>query len=424
MSHEANLTAAHAFLENTWKNNKEAFLKLNITQDIEEKVENYTSHTNIAGIYLISQEGYILYSHGPALSREDFAELLSERSTSDVEVTPGSVDVDDTRFLLTILQTSQPDILLAVASDIGTYQNQAIVLQIIASLSIIVVFLILIWVLLLIAKKAEIIISQQHEQNIELAETAAAAEAENREKSQFLANISHELRTPLNAIIGFSEIIKNAGETEGFPKQHAGYITDIHNSGVHLLSLINDILDYSKAEAGKLELDIEEINASKVILSCVRLVMPRAEAGEISLVNALPKEQFIIETDGKKFKQILLNLLSNAVKFTSAQGKVKVSAWRIINSDTIAFEVSDTGIGMDPKDIAKAMSAFGQVDNKLSRKYEGTGLGLPLTKKFIELMGGTFNITSEPNIGTTVTFTLPVKFEAGGNVIVKRASNE
>ena len=270
-------------------------------------------------------------------------------------------------------------------------------------------FLGLLSLLWIFANKAEVIITRQHESNIDLAAQAAAAEAESRNKSLFLANISHELRTPLNAIIGFSEFIKNetAGPVEN--PQYAEYIKDIHSSGVHLLSLINDILDYSKAEAGKLELIAEEVDITKVLRNSIRLVSPRAEQAQVRLVEEIPKEHFILATDAKKLKQVMLNLLSNAVKFTPAGGIVKTTIWRNLADESIMIEVKDSGIGIAPKDISRAMAPFGQVDNALSRKYEGTGLGLPLTRKFVELMGGQFSIQSEVNVGTTVTFSLPKK---------------
>jgi two-component system, cell cycle sensor histidine kinase PleC len=191
-------------------------------------------------------------------------------------------------------------------------------------------------------------------------------------------------------------------------QQYKDYIRDIHTSGVHLLSLINDILDYSKAEAGKLELQLEEIDATKIVLNSVRLVGPRAEEAKVSFVQDIPNEHFVLTTDAKKLKQVMLNLLSNAVKFTPAGGMVKVSMWHNVVNDMLTIEVRDTGIGIAQKDISRALAPFGQVDSALSRKYEGTGLGLPLTKKFVELMGGVFTIQSEEGKGTTVTFTLPM----------------
>lgn len=293
--------------------------------------------------------------------------------------------------------------------DISKQWNRLYLFQYLSSGSIIVIFLLLIGTLIMVSARAEAIISRQHDANIELAAQAAAAQTENQNKSQFLANISHELRTPLNAIIGFSEIIKNEvlGVLEN--QQYRDYIKDIHQSGVHLLSLINDILDYSKAEAGKLELVFEEVDVTKLVLSSMRFVAPRAEQAQVVLVENVPKDHVIMHTDAKKFKQIMLNLLSNAVKFTPAEGKVTVTLWTSAIENSLTVEVRDSGIGIAPKDIARALAPFGQVDSALSRKYEGTGLGLPLTKKFVEIMGGTFSITSEEGVGTAVSFSLPLQ---------------
>ncbi len=308
---------------------------------------------------------------------------------------------------------------LEMIHDVTATKSHANYLQIYTTIGTILLFLIFLAIVIFSSRRAENIISRQHEANIELAEAAATAEAQNREKSQFLANISHELRTPLNAVIGFSDIIKNEVIAPMENKKYHDYISDIHSSGVHLLSLINDILDYSKAEAGKLELEVSETNATKLIQNSMRLVSPRAETAKVKLSETLPKEAVIMMTDNKKFKQILLNLLSNAVKFTPAGGEVRVSAWRNAADDTYSFEVKDTGIGIAPKDISRAMAPFGQVDSTFSRKYEGTGLGLPLTKKFVEIMGGTFTIESEVNVGTTIVFTLPRELKEREGLIIK-----
>lgn len=293
--------------------------------------------------------------------------------------------------------------------DISRQWEQVYRFQYIGTGGIIVIFLTLIGTLTFIAAKAETIITRQHEANVELAAQASAAEAENQNKSQFLANISHELRTPLNAIIGFSEILRNEALESIANEQHRSYVADIHNSGVHLLSLINDILDYSKAEAGKLELLMDEVDITKLIAGSMRLVSPRAEQAQVKLVSEIPKEHYIMITDAKKFKQIMLNLLSNAVKFTPPGGEVKVTLWQNVVDQSIFVEVKDTGIGIAPKDISRALAPFGQVDSALSRKYEGTGLGLPLTKKFVEILGGQFFIQSEENVGTSISFSLPMR---------------
>ncbi len=292
--------------------------------------------------------------------------------------------------------------------DVTPHWKQLDLLRNSASITIVGFFLVVISILVYTSRKAELIIAKQHEVNLELTAAAASAEAENREKSQFLANISHELRTPLNAIIGFSEIIKTEQEQLHNPV-HKEYIRDIHASGVHLLSLINDILDYSKAEAGKLELEISEIDTTKLVKNSMRLVIPHAEQANITLIEELPAERIIMHTDGKKLKQVLLNLLSNSVKFTEAGGQVRVTAWLNVIDKSVCIEVADTGIGIAPKDISRVMTPFGQVDSTLARKYEGTGLGLPLSKKFVETMGGTFSIESEVNKGTIITLKLPVE---------------
>ena len=270
-----------------------------------------------------------------------------------------------------------------------------------------IIFLTMVLILLATTRRAEHVIEEEFQEKEKLIEFAKSAEEENRNKSRFLAHISHELRTPLNAIIGFSEIL-NAESTTAIPgEQHRSYIKDIHNSGVHLLSLINDILDYSKAEAGKLELENSQTNITKLIINCMRLVTPRADGVDVTLVHNLPETQIAIDTDAKKLRQIMLNLLSNAVKFTLPGGEVHVGAWKNTGGDKIFIEVRDTGIGIAPENIARALSPFEQVDNALSRKYEGTGLGLPLTKKLVELMGGQFTLKSEVDVGTTITFSLP-----------------
>lgn len=299
-----------------------------------------------------------------------------------------------------------PEALVEIYSDISPIQERLSRMQYMLSAAVIIAFMILIGILMLTGMRAESIIARQHEVNLELTAAASAAEAQSRDKSQFLANISHELRTPLNAIIGFSDIIKKEAR-QLMHEAHQSYIDDIHASGKHLLSLINDILDYSKAEAGKLEVNWEENDVGKIIRNSLRMVMPRAETAQVTLVEDIPSQHFVMVTDSKKLKQVLLNLLSNAVKFTPAGGEVRCAIWEDIAKQEFVIQVKDTGIGIAPKDISKVMMPFGQVDNKLSRKYEGTGLGLPLSRKFVELMGGEFGIESELNVGTAVTVRLP-----------------
>lgn len=272
----------------------------------------------------------------------------------------------------------------------------------------------------LASKKAEKLIEKQQEESLEMASLKSAAESESKAKSQFLANISHELRTPLNAIIGFSEIINSESMGPVGNDQYKEFIKDIHTSGVHLLSLINDILDFSKAEENKLQIDFEQTDVIKIIRVCTRMVMPRAEQSKIKLIEEIPTDLLTVIADQKRLKQVILNILSNSVKFTPEGGTVTLKCWKDIDEGNIMISVKDTGVGMASQDLARALSPFGQVDNKLSRRYEGTGLGLPLTKKLVELMRGKFDIKSELSLGTTVTITFPIP---GNEVNISADSN-
>jgi two-component system, cell cycle sensor histidine kinase PleC len=302
----------------------------------------------------------------------------------------------------------RPEIFVELVSDLTPTLETITFYQWAITGGAVLMFLVVGTVVFLTVGRAEGIIARQHELNLELTAAAAAAEAQSRDKSMFLANISHELRTPLNAIIGFSEIIKNEGRA-AMSKQHQDYVDDIHASGKHLLALINDILDYSKAEAGKLQIEYSEADMLKLIRNCMRMVLPRAEAAQVTLVENLPKTPLVVTTDVKKLKQVLLNILSNAVKFTPAGGEVRVAVWQDIVTHDMVVEIKDTGIGISPKDISRVMMPFVQVDSTLARRFEGTGLGLPLSKKFIESLGGQFFIESEVNKGTTITARLPMK---------------
>lgn len=377
----------------------------------------------LSGLRIYSPQGMLLYSTGgrplPSgeFGRETASPATLTRIVSGGDVAEGLGGTHLRAFLP--LPAGEGRVWMEMFLNVTPEWNRLLLLQWLPSASILLIFAVLMWVLVITSRKAETIIATQHETNLELAAAAAAAQAENREKSLFLANISHELRTPLNAIIGFSEIMKTDGGAEITNAKYRDYVNDIHTSGVHLLGLINDILDLSKAEAGKLDMEIEEVNAGKLAVNCLRLVSTRAVAGGVDLVNAVPKEGLVLETDGRKLKQVILNLLSNAVKFTPQGGRVRLAAWRDAGEDTVVFEITDTGIGIAPKDIAKAMSAFGQVDSALSRRYEGTGLGLPLARKFVELMGGRFAIRSEQSEGTVITVSLPRLYRAEPETLAK-----
>ena len=229
-------------------------------------------------------------------------------------------------------------------------------------------------------------------------------EAANRHKSEFLANMSHELRTPLNAIIGFSEVL-NEGMFGGLNDKQAEYVRDIHTSGHHLLSLINDVLDLSKIEAGRMELAVSAFDLPAALEGATILVRERAHRQGVALELQVDPRLGPFSADERKFKQILLNLLSNAVKFTPEGGKVSVTAAAVDGGIEVA--VSDTGIGISPDDQETIFQEFRQVGNQQTRRPEGTGLGLTLARKFIEMHGGRIWVRSELSRGSTFTFMLP-----------------
>jgi signal transduction histidine kinase len=239
-----------------------------------------------------------------------------------------------------------------------------------------------------------------------LIEAKESAEGASRAKSEFLANMSHELRTPLNAIIGFSEILQM--ETLGplGSPAYRGYVRDIHDSGVHLLAIINDILDLSKIEVGQLRLNEVSIEVGTVIETCTRIVRDRATTAGLALLTDIGNDLPLLHADERMTKQVLLNLLSNAIKFTPEGGRVCVTA-ATGAADDVFIRVEDSGIGMDAADVPRALQPFMQIDNSLQRKYSGTGLGLPLARSMMEQHGGSLEIRSAVGIGTTITVRFP-----------------
>ncbi len=232
------------------------------------------------------------------------------------------------------------------------------------------------------------------------------AEAANRAKSDFLANMSHELRTPLNAIIGFSDIIKEQmlGPVEN--DRYLEYIRDINVSANHLLSVINDILDISKIEFGNVPLIEENVDLGATIGACLTVIAERARKGGLAVAYEPLETMPTLWAEQRRIKQILINLLSNAVKFTPSGGLVTVALCRRPDDD-LTITVADTGIGIRRDDLEVVLAPFGQADSGLDRKFEGTGLGLPLARAFVRMHGGMLSLDSELGRGTTATVLLP-----------------
>jgi signal transduction histidine kinase len=240
----------------------------------------------------------------------------------------------------------------------------------------------------------------------ELQERTSQLQVANRHKDEFLANMSHELRTPLNAIIGFSEVMIERMFGDINEKQEE-YLNDILSSGRHLLSLINDILDLSKIEAGKMELDLADFNLAVAIDNALTLVHERASRRSLVLTQDVDERIGDFHGDERKVKQVLLNLLSNAIKFTPEGGRVGVRA--VLKGDVVEISVADSGVGIAPEDQEAVFEEFRQVGTDASKKHEGTGLGLALTRRFVELHGGNIWLESEVGVGSTFTFALPVR---------------
>ena len=246
-------------------------------------------------------------------------------------------------------------------------------------------------------------------QRAEQALRAAAIESAmaSRAKSEFLANMSHELRTPLNAIIGFGELIEQLApekRSAGKPRQYAGYIS---HAGRHLLEVVNDILNISEIESGNFTLNLERLDLREIVGTSVLLAQRRMEQKKQTLDVHIPEDMPLVLGDDLRLKQIVINLLSNASKFTGEGGRLCVAA-QLEGPDSVAVAVGDTGCGMTPEEITRALEPFTQIRSTYSRHEEGTGLGLPIAKALILRHGGKLHITSTPNVGTTVTFTLPI----------------
>ena len=239
----------------------------------------------------------------------------------------------------------------------------------------------------------------------ELKRSLHLAEESIKAKTQFLASMSHELRTPLNAIIGFSELLVNQVFGALGDSHYRDYAQDICDSGRHLLGLINDVLDLSKLDTVVLEAYNEPVELSEFLRKTAQMVRPQADRGGIVLNEQFDEYLPAMLSDERRLRQVVLNLLANAIKFTAQGGSVSIAAYR--QGGGVAIAVTDTGVGIAPEDIPKAMENYGQVQTGWSRSQEGTGLGLPLSKRLVELLGGTFVLESQVGVGTNIILTFP-----------------
>jgi len=249
-------------------------------------------------------------------------------------------------------------------------------------------------------------LDEQRTEALRLRDVTQRALAASRAKSEQLANVSHELRTPLNSIIGFAELLQKQTFGPLGHEKYREYSTDIRVAGRHLLGLINDILDLSKIESGHMELQEETLDLEAVIAEANDLIREKANELGIAVEQYIPAGMPWLHADERRVKQIILNLLSNGVKFTPYGGRVTIKAWCSPAGGHVV-QIMDTGIGMEPENIPKALAPFGQLPSELGKGHHGTGLGLPLSKSLMEMHGGSLNIESQPGQGTTVTLRFP-----------------
>ncbi|HEV2263138.1 MAG TPA: ATP-binding protein [Stellaceae bacterium] len=357
------------------------------------------------GVALFRRDGLLLvrYPSIPAVGKNLASELaftqVLAQSASDVTHGTGKLG-GEPLFIATHALTNFPLAVNVIMTDKRAYaQWRNELIGIVIALMVILGMVTLLTVLALRHFASYVNLAEARLETNRATEARARAEAMTQAKSRFLANMSHELRTPLNAIIGFSEIIETA-MLGPLQQRYREYAHDIRGAGAHLLEIVNDILDLSKAEANALKVGHKPLDVAAIVSEVDRIVRAQAERAKVSFDTRLDPDLPPVMGDETRLRQILINLVSNALKFTPAGGSVTVSARKTARH--MVIEVKDTGIGMAEEDIPAALRPFEQLDNSIARKYDGAGLGLPLTKHLVELLGGRFSITSAVNEGTTV----------------------
>ena len=392
------------------------------TAALKDAVRHLVHGTEVLKIKIYNTAGMTVFSTDPAQiggdysKNERFLAALNGQMASELERRDTFLALDGERKNVWVLSSyiairpgGAAGEIVGIAetyTDVSAFQAELDYTgSLLVGTSAIVLLLIFVF-LAAIVFFAERVLQRQHAHNIALAEHAARADAASRAKSEFLANMSHELRTPLNAILGFAELITSEILGPVGTPRYKEYAGDIQRSGRHLLGIINDVLDLVQIETGRARVSLDIVDVCDVGRDVVRLMSRQAATKNVALRFAANCSADPITSDEGKIRQILFNLISNALKFTPEGGSVTIT----INQDPIGrrttLRVADTGIGMRPEDVPVALASFGQIGNAFQQNGQGIGLGLPLTKKFAELLGGAFDIESAPGKGTVITIAL------------------
>ncbi len=390
---------------------------------LTREVASLVRHTSVIKVKLYRSDGVMAYSTDPTDSpekenSEGFASAIEGEVKSEVEFEEEINTFDrlviDRHIVESYIPIYDADNPRKVVAVFEIYDDiSGLLAQFQGSEKRLCVFLgsVLLFTyacLLAMVVRSEALAKRHHEAKLRLADAAARADAASTAKSEFLANMSHELRTPLNAIVGFSEVMKQGLLGPVTPRPYAEYVRHIWVAASHLTDIIGNILDLSKIDAGKVSVEKSRVAVPETMLLVCGMMQDKASKRSIALAHDIDPGLDTIVTDGVKLRQILLNLLSNAIKFTPDGGRVTLHISRA--GENVEFAIRDTGIGMDEAEIKIAMSPFGQIESPFSRMHEGTGLGLPLTQRLVNQIGGAMEISSQKGVGTLVKVTLP--FEA------------
>jgi two-component system cell cycle sensor histidine kinase PleC len=393
---------------------------------IRKAVGQAIAGTNIIKVKIYAPDGHTLFSTDPTQIGEDksgnigFRSAMAGRVSSDItyrdqfdafEGTISNRDVLYSYLPVTFGSGANGNSakpirgVFEIYADVTAFKLQirkTLALELITVLAGFSVIYALLLIVVVVSNKR---LAKHHRKQMRLTESVARAESANRAKSEFLANVSHELRTPLNAVIGFSEMMQSEAYGPLGSDQYKSYCGDIHHSGTHLLALVNDMLDIAKIDAGELRLREEPVPLKECLQISLRMISGQPAAAGLELNCLVDDDLPSLLADPLALDQVLLNLLSNAVKFTP-DGSVELSA-RLATDDALEIKVTDTGIGIPPDELENLTLPFYQVDSSLSRKYQGTGLGLALVKSLIELHDGELLIDSKVGVGTTIICRFP-----------------